>query len=44
MKDAYESFLTQFTKYNELYAAAVKEAYKPFEAQVASVTSKVSSK
>lgn len=44
MKETYESFLTQVTKYNELYAAAVKEAYKPFEAQVASVTSKVSSK
>jgi hypothetical protein len=35
MKEAYESFLTQLTKFNELYAATVKDAYRPFEAQIA---------
>lgn len=40
MKDAYESFLSQVTRFNELYAAALKEAYRPFEAQVAQVTGK----
>jgi phasin family protein len=44
VKDAYESFLTQVTKFNELYANTLKEAYKPFEAQVAHVTGKSSSK
>jgi hypothetical protein len=44
IRDAYESFLTQVTRFNELYAAALKEAYKPFEAQVAHVTGKSSSK
>ena len=37
MKDAYESFLTQFTKYNELYAAAVKEAKSASASTSASV-------
>jgi phasin family protein len=40
VKDAYESFLSQVTRFNELYAAALKEAYKPFETQVANVTGK----
>ncbi len=31
-KEAYESFLAQATKMNELYVATAKEAYKPFEA------------
>ena len=44
VKEAYESFLSQATRFNELYAAALKEAYKPFEAQVAHVTGKASSK
>jgi phasin family protein len=44
VKDAYESFLTQVTKFNELYAHTLKEAYRPFEAQVAQVTGKTSSK
>jgi hypothetical protein len=34
MKEAYESFLTQLTKFNELYAATVKDAYRPFEAHI----------
>lgn len=38
IRDTYESFLSQVTRFNELYAAALKEAYKPFEAQVAHVT------
>jgi phasin family protein len=44
IREAYESFLSQATRFNELYAAALKEAYKPFEAQVAHVTGKNSSK
>jgi hypothetical protein len=34
VKEAYESFISQMTKFNELYAAAVKDAYRPFEAHV----------
>jgi hypothetical protein len=44
IRDSYESFLTQVTRFNELYAAALKEAYKPFEAQVAQVTGQITSK
>jgi hypothetical protein len=31
-KEAYEAFVSQATKLNELYAATAKEAFKPFEA------------
>jgi len=34
-KEAYEMFVAQMTKFNELYAATAKEAYKPFEASFA---------
>lgn len=52
VKDAYESFISQVTKFNELCAATVKDAYKPFEAhvakpfegQVSQISSKVASK
>ena len=30
-KEAYEAFLAEATKLNELYVATAKEAYKPFE-------------
>jgi phasin family protein len=40
-KDAYEGFVGQLNKFGELYAAAAKEAYKPFEAQIAQFTGKV---
>jgi phasin family protein len=30
-KDAYEAFVAQTAKMNELYVATAKEAYKPFE-------------
>jgi len=38
MKTAYESFVAQSTKMSELYADLAKEAYKPYETAVASVT------
>lgn len=31
-KDAYEAFVGQATKLNDLYVATAKEAFKPFEA------------
>ncbi len=34
-KEAYESLVAQMTKFNELYVAAAKEAYKPFESSLA---------
>ena len=34
-KDAYEAFVAQATKMGELYSAAAKEAYKPYEASFA---------
>lgn len=34
VKEAYESFISQVTKFNELYAATMKDAYRPFETQV----------
>lgn len=34
-KDAYEAFLGQMSKMGELYVATAKEAYKPFEASLA---------
>jgi hypothetical protein len=32
MKEAYEGFVAQTAKMNELYVATAKEAFKPFEA------------
>ena len=32
MKGAYESFVAQATKMNEMFTAAAKDAYKPYEA------------
>jgi phasin family protein len=40
-KEAYEGFVGQLNKFGELYAAAAKEAFKPFEAQIAQFTNKV---
>jgi hypothetical protein len=34
-KEAYEAFVAQATKMNEMYVATAKEAYKPFEASLA---------
>ena len=34
-KEAYETFVAEATKLNEMYAAAAKEAYKPYEATFA---------
>ncbi len=34
-KEAYEAFVAQAAKMNELYVATAKEAYKPFEASLA---------
>lgn len=34
-KEAYEAFVAQATKLNEMYTAAAKEAYKPYEATFA---------
>ena len=34
-KEAYEAFVANATKLNELYVATAKEAYKPFEASMA---------
>lgn len=35
MKQAYESFVAQATKFGDLYAEMAKDAYKPFETLVA---------
>lgn len=34
-KEAYEAFVAQAAKLNEMYTAAAKEAYKPYEASLA---------
>ncbi len=34
-KEAYEAFVAQATKMGEMYSAAAKEAYKPYEATFA---------
>lgn len=34
-KDAYEAFVGQMSRMNELYVATAKEAFKPFEASLA---------
>ena len=39
-KKAYEGFVAQATRINELYLAAAKDAYKPFEAQFSQFTTK----
>ena len=36
-KEAYEAFVSQAAKLNELYVATAKEAYKPFEASMAAL-------
>jgi hypothetical protein len=36
-KEAYDAFVAQATKMNDLYVAAAKEAYKPFEAKMAAM-------
>ncbi len=38
MKTAYELFVAQSTKMSELYADLAKEAYKPYETAVTSIT------
>jgi phasin family protein len=40
-KEAYESFLGQVNKVGELYLAAAKDAYKPFESKFAEMGVKV---
>ena len=35
-RDAYEGFVAQATKVGEIYTATAKEAFKPFEASMAS--------
>jgi len=37
-KNAYDGFVSQATKLGSLYADLAREAYKPFEAQVAKAT------
>ena len=39
-KEAYESFFAQVNKLGEIYLAAAKEAYKPFESKFAAFTPK----
>ena len=34
-KESYDTLVSQMTKFNEIYMAAAKEAYKPFEASMA---------
>ncbi|WP_373504481.1 phasin family protein [Aestuariivirga sp.] len=34
-KESYETMVAQMTKFNELYLATAKEAFKPFEASLA---------
>ncbi len=43
-KGAYETYMGRVTKISELYVAAAKEAYKPFEGQFAQFSGKTSSK
>ena len=40
VKTAYEHFVSQATKFGEIYAGMAQEAYKPFEAQFAQLTTK----
>ena len=39
-KEAYESFFAQVNKLGEIYLAAAKEAYKPFESKFTAFTPK----
>src|SRR6476620_1089679 len=41
-KEAYEAFFAQMNKMGELYLAAAKEAYKPFESKFTAFTPKTS--
>ncbi len=43
-KSAYEAYVGQLTKIGELYMSTAKEAYKPFEAQIAAFSGKVAQK
>jgi phasin family protein len=40
VKAAYEHFVTQATKFGELYAGLAQEAYKPFEANMTKAAEK----
>jgi phasin family protein len=40
VKAAYEQFVTQATKFGELYAGLAQEAYKPFEANMTKASEK----
>jgi phasin family protein len=43
-KSAYEAYIGQMTKIGEIYMSAAKEAYKPFESQIAELSGKVAGK
>ncbi|QPC41634.1 phasin family protein [Kaustia mangrovi] len=43
-KQAYEGYLGEMNKLGEIYLNAAKEAYKPFEAQLAQFNGKVAGK
>ena len=43
-KEAFESYVSQMNKFGELYIAAAKDAYKPFEGQVGQFTAKPAAK
>lgn len=43
-KDAYESYLGQVNKLGEIYSSLAKEAFKPFEAQIAQFAPKAAAK
>jgi phasin family protein len=36
-KEAYDAFVAQATKLNDIYTATAKEAYKPYEAKMAAM-------
>ena len=43
-KEVFEAYVAQINKFGELYVAAAKDAYKPFEGQVSQFTGKAASK
>lgn len=43
-KEVFESYVAQMNKIGELYIAAAKDAYKPFEGQVEQFTGKFAAK
>ena len=43
-KDVFEAYVGQMNKFGELYTAAAKEAYKPFEAKISQFAGKPASK